>query len=48
MTIATPTRDDADLIAGLGVDTVERTPAWRRLKSAAAALQKLQKRTLDR
>ncbi|SDB84302.1 DUF6421 family protein [Microbacterium enclense] len=42
MTIATPTRDDADLIAGLGVDAVERTPAWRRLKSAAAALQTLQ------
>ena len=42
MTIATPTRDDADLITGLGVDAVERTPAWRRLKSAAAALQELQ------
>lgn len=42
MTIATPTRDDADLIAGLGVDAVERTPAWARLKSAAAALQALQ------
>ncbi|MDQ1138012.1 hypothetical protein QE410_002811 [Microbacterium sp. SORGH_AS 1204] len=42
MTIATPTRDAADLLAGHGVDAVERTPAWTRLKSAATALQGLQ------
>ncbi|MDQ1082888.1 MULTISPECIES: DUF6421 family protein [Microbacterium] len=42
MTIATPTRDTVDLIAGHGIDTVELTPAWRRLKDAATALQALQ------
>ncbi|MEX8059189.1 DUF6421 family protein [Microbacterium sp. 16-032] len=42
MTIATPTRAADDLIADHGVDTVEQTPAWIQLKSAATALQALQ------
>jgi len=42
MTIATPTRTADDVLAGHGVDTVEQTPAWAQLKSAAAALQGLQ------
>jgi len=42
MTIATPTRAADDLIADHGVDTVEQTPAWTQLKSAATALQALQ------
>ncbi|MCJ1706299.1 DUF6421 family protein [Microbacterium sp. VKM Ac-2923] len=42
MTIATPTRAVDDQLAGHGVDTVERTPAWARLRSAATALQALQ------
>ncbi|MFJ4159102.1 DUF6421 family protein [Microbacterium testaceum] len=42
MTIATPTRAADDLIADHGVDTVEQTPAWTQLKSAATALQVLQ------
>ena len=42
MTIASPTRAADDLIADHGVDTVEQTPAWTQLKSAATALQALQ------
>jgi len=42
MTIATPTRAADDPIADHGVDTVEQTPAWIQLKSAATALQALQ------
>ncbi len=42
MTIATPDRAVDDLLAGYGVDEVERTPAWERLKGAATALQTLQ------
>lgn len=42
MTIAATTRAADDLIAGHGVDTVEQTPAWAQLKSAAGALQDLQ------
>jgi len=42
MTIATPTRAADDLIADHGVDTVEQTPAWIQLKSAATSLQALQ------
>ncbi|WP_295824988.1 DUF6421 family protein [uncultured Microbacterium sp.] len=44
MTIATPTRAADDLIADHGIDTVEQTPAWTQLKSAATALQSLQAR----
>jgi len=42
MTTAAPTRAADDLIAGHGVDTVEQTPAWAKLKGAATALQALQ------
>lgn len=42
MTTAAPTRAADDLIAGHGVDTVEQTPAWAKLKGAATALQTLQ------
>ncbi|MDQ1172714.1 hypothetical protein QE430_001021 [Microbacterium testaceum] len=42
MTIATPTRAGHELLDGHTVDTVERTPAWTQLKTAATALQALQ------
>lgn len=42
MTMTTPTRAADDLLAGHGVDTVEQTPAWTQMKSAATALQSLQ------
>lgn len=42
MTLTTPVRPTHDLLAGHTVDTVEHTPAWARLKSAATELQALQ------
>ncbi|MDQ1123388.1 DUF6421 family protein [Microbacterium trichothecenolyticum] len=42
MTIATPARSAPDSLGDVTVDTIEHSPAWTQLKSAATALQDLQ------